>query len=224
LLQNANTIIKSMKEQVYSYLFDQLGQSAQDPGTFLDLNQIAAKLGISRTPLRDALIQLEVEGYVEIVPRRGVRVKKLGLSEIEEIYQVIGSLEATALRAAAARFTTEDHQQLLEMTRQYREQIELNNFDTCLALNYKFHDFFLDQCENALLANLVRSQKRRLYDWPRHAILLLDWERKNLEEHEKIVSLIQDGDLQGASDWLKDMHWGFAENRRFIVPFYKDQF
>jgi DNA-binding GntR family transcriptional regulator len=221
LLQNANTIIKSLKEQVYDYLFDQLGQRALDPGIFIDLNGIAAKLGISRTPLRDALIQLEMEGYVEIVPRRGVRVKKLGLDEIKEIYQVIGSLEATALTITAKQFTTKDHQQLLEMTKQYRKQIELRSYDGCLSINYNFHNYFIDRCDNALLAHLIKSQKQRLYDWPRHTNLLLDWERKNLGEHEKIVSLLMAGDIQGAADWLRDIHWGFSGNKQYIIPFYE---
>ena len=96
-MRNGDKVVKSLGEQVYNYLCDQLKKRALNPGTFLDLNDIAAKLGISRTPLRDALIYLEVDGYVEIVPRRGVRVKYLELSEVKNLYQIIGSLEATAM-------------------------------------------------------------------------------------------------------------------------------
>jgi DNA-binding GntR family transcriptional regulator len=220
LLRNGNTVLKSLREQVYDYLFAQLRQRALDPGSFLDLNEIAARLGVSRTPLRDALIYLEVEGFVELLPRRGVRVKYLDLEEIKNLYQIIGGLEATALLEAADRFTAEDHQRLQDLTDEYRRQLELGSYDGCLATNYQFHDYFLDHCGNALLATLVKAQKRRLYDWPRHTKLVWEWERKNVEEHEKIVALLKAGDKAGASEWLRNVHWSFPVQESFIQPFY----
>lgn len=222
MIRNETVVLKSLREQVYDYLFDQLRRRALDPGSYLDLNQIATTLGISRTPLRDALIYLEVEGYVEVIPRRGVRVKYLDLSEIKNLYQIIGSLEATALLEAAVRFTPEDHRKLREMTTEYRRLLDEGSYDGCLASNYQFHDFFIDQCDNPFLARLVKAQKRRLYDWPRHTRIHWDWERSNVEEHEKIVELLLAGDPQGASDWLKNVHWSFPVQEHFIHPFYAE--
>ena len=116
MLRRSHKVVKSLGEQVYDYLFEQLKQKALAPGTYLDLDQIAARLGISRTPLRDALLSLELEGYVEIVPRRGVLVKHLELEEVRDLYQVIGALEATAMLAAAPGLGPEDHRRLREMT------------------------------------------------------------------------------------------------------------
>ena len=70
-------IVKSLREQVYECLLAQLKAGALDTGSFLDLNRLAAELGVSRTPLRDALIQLEAEEFVTIAPRRGVAVRTL---------------------------------------------------------------------------------------------------------------------------------------------------
>lgn len=220
MVRNEEVVLKSLREQVYDYLFEQLRQRTLDPGSFLDLNQIASKLGISRTPLRDALIYLEVEGYVEIIPRRGVRVKYLDLSEIRDLYQIIGSLEATALLEAAKRFTAEDHQKLRDITVEYRKQLDLGSFDGCLAANYQFHDYFIDNCGNSHLARMVRAQKRRLYDWPRRTRIHWEWERTNVEEHEKIVEFLVKGETQAASDWLKNVHWSFPVQEHFVQPFY----
>lgn len=220
MFRSPNGWVKSLKEQVYDYLFDQLGQETADTRSYLDLTKIAEKLGISKTPLRDALIFLEAEGFVEIVPRRGVRVKQLSLDEIKDIYQVIGSLESDALLESVKHFNETDYQVLDRLTRGYREQFENGSYDKCLDVNFQFHSYFIDRCGNSLLARLIQAQKRRLYDWPRRTRLLLDWERKNLAEHEWILRLLEAGDAQGAADVLRTVHWGFTSNENYIKQFY----
>ncbi len=85
--------LKSLREQVYEYLKIQLNEGKLEHGAFLNLNAISAEMGISKTPLRDALFQLEAEGFVTIYPRRGVKVNVLSLEKIRNIYQILGGLE-----------------------------------------------------------------------------------------------------------------------------------
>ncbi len=73
---------KSLREQVYEYLRDEIHNRKLLPGATININEISQQLGISKTPLRDAIIQLEIEGFVTILPRRGVTVKKLTLREV----------------------------------------------------------------------------------------------------------------------------------------------
>jgi len=80
--------LRSLREQVYDHLKRRLNEGGLVPGAFLDLNAIAAEIGISRTPLRDALLHLESEGFVEILPRRGVRVVELTLERIRDLYEI----------------------------------------------------------------------------------------------------------------------------------------
>ena len=214
-------VYKTLGEQVYEYLFSQFNQGTLAPGSFLDLDDIAAKLGVSRTPLRDALFALEVEGHVEIVPRRGVKVRYLTIEEIRHIYQVIGSLEATALRCAAPTLTDADFQYLDEITERYYQQFLLGGYDESLDINYKFHDFFMERSGNAVLARIVKTQKRRLYDWPRHTELLWEWERRNVDEHRLMVARLKDGDPGGAADVMQFVHWGFEPQEHLIRSFYE---
>jgi DNA-binding GntR family transcriptional regulator len=215
-------VLKSLRQQVYEYLFEQLRQRALEQGSFLDLNEIAERLGVSRTPLRDALIYLEVEGYVEFLPRRGIRVKPLTIEEIRNLYQIIGTLEGAALLEAAITFSGGDLRFLRKATETYGQQVERGSYEGCLAENFKFHDFFLDRCGNPTMAGQVRAFKRRLYDWPRHTKLAWEWERRNLEEHQQILDLLEAGDLVGASEFLRAVHWSFPVQESFIEPFYKD--
>ena len=220
MLRQRNNVVKSLGEQVYDYLFEQLKRKALVPGTCLDLNRIAAELGISRTPLRDALMSLEAEGYVEIVPRRGVLVKHLTLEDVRELYQVIGALEAAAMLAAAPGLGPGDHRRLREMTDEYQSRLDEGNFDRCLLINYQFHDFFLERCGNGLLARTVHGCKRRLYDWPRHLELLAEWEQRNVDEHRRMVQLIGAGDARGAAEILQFVHWSFHGQEQYVRAFY----
>ena len=75
------------------------------------LGEMANELGISKTPLRDALFQLEAEGFVRIFPRRGVMVRVLDLPEISNIYEILGSLESTAIINNAFKFRQSGYRQ-----------------------------------------------------------------------------------------------------------------
>ena len=90
-------VIKSLKELVYEYLRDQMRSGDLLPGAMIDMNETAERLGVSKTPLRDALIQLDMEGFVSILPRRGIVVNPLTLKDIRQYYEIIGALESTAL-------------------------------------------------------------------------------------------------------------------------------
>jgi DNA-binding GntR family transcriptional regulator len=99
----ADLNLKSLREQVYDYLRNAISRGEILSGSFLDLNRIGRELGISRTPLRDALIQLETEGFVSILPRRGVLVSALTLDEIRHLYEIIGALEGVVIMEVRGR-------------------------------------------------------------------------------------------------------------------------
>src|SRR5512137_2684147 len=93
-------VLKSLREQVYDHLRLLLNRGELRPGGFLDLDALEKRLGVSRTPLRDALLQLEAEGFVTILPRRGVQVRALTREDIRHLYEIVGALEGAALLAA----------------------------------------------------------------------------------------------------------------------------
>ncbi|HUX38458.1 MAG TPA: GntR family transcriptional regulator, partial [Rectinemataceae bacterium] len=82
----------SLAERVYDELKTRLNRGELRPGVFLDQAALGAELGMSRAPLRDALIRLELEGFVTVYPRRGVMVRPLDLSTVRNIYEILGAL------------------------------------------------------------------------------------------------------------------------------------
>lgn len=214
-------VVKSLREQIYDYLKAELKRGSLDTGSFLDLNQLAKELGVSRTPLRDALIQLEVEEFVTISPRRGVAVRSLNLRDIQEIYQLVGALEGAALLAVAPTMTPADITHLRELDQRAMKAIDEGDMQGFHEHNYAFHDFFLERYGNSRITALVHSKKHQLYDWNRRfESLHVGWEHSGVHEHEEVIRLLESGANQEAAAYLRDVHWGFNVQAPFVNEVY----
>jgi DNA-binding GntR family transcriptional regulator len=212
-------ILTSLREQVYQYFREEMQSGSLTPGSSINLNSISRKLGISKTPLRDALIQLEAEGFVSILPRRGVLVNKLSRQEIQNIYQIIGSLEASVVTAVFEKFTKAHIDKMKHLNIDQITALENKDFDTYYRLNLEFHDVFLDLSDNDTLKKIIGPLKQRLYDFPRRGYLK-DWEMQHLNEHDKFIEAIRKGDREKAAGVIKDEHWSFDAHKKYLDRFY----
>ncbi|MBN2399556.1 MAG: GntR family transcriptional regulator [Candidatus Aminicenantes bacterium] len=212
--------VKSLKEQVYDYLRRQFQQHRLQPGTAIKMEATAKKLGVSKTPLRDALIQLEMEGFVTIHPRRGIFVNPLPLSEIRDFYQVIGALESSALQASFPKLGSAGINKMNVLNRQMQKAVDHDDFDQFYEKNLAFHDCFVVPCDNQTLVRIVDNLKKRLYDFPRQRQWIKEWEQASIGEHQQIVDFLADGDPAAAAIFLRDVHWSFAVQEKFIGKYY----
>ena len=213
-------VLRSLREQVYDHLRRLLNRGELRPGAFLDLEALETRLGVSRTPLRDALLQLESEGFVEILPRRGVRVRALTREDIRHLYEIIGALEGAALLVAFPRLGPAEAAALRRLNREMKQAVEAGDFDRYYDRNLAFHDVFLDRCDNQRLVRLVRTLKQRLYDWPRRRGFVKAWELASVGEHGAFARLVAKGEARAAADHLRDVHWSYAVQERFVEAYY----
>lgn len=220
LKQTGPLNLKSLKEQVYDYLKGQFQQRLLQPGDMIQMEATSQKLGISKTPLRDALIQLEMEGFVTIEPRRGIFVNTLTIDDIREFYQVIGALESSALLAAFPRLDTARIKKINQLNREMCQAIKKDNFNLFYEKNLCFHDSFIDFCGNTTLIRIIGNLKKRLYDFPRRKEWVKEWEESSVLEHQKLVDLLTAGDIQAAVIFLRDVHWSFQVQEKFIRKYY----
>jgi DNA-binding GntR family transcriptional regulator len=212
--------VKSLKEQVYDYLRQQFQQHRLQPGTVINMEATAAKLGISKTPLRDALIQLEMEGFVTISPRRGIFVNSLSLQDIREMYQVIGALESSALQEAFPKLGADGIKQMDVLNRQMQKAIERGNYDLFYEKNLLFHDSFIVPGNNTTMIRIIGNLKKRLYDFPRQRPWIKEWEESSIREHQEIIDFLVAGDPSAAALFLRDVHWSYAVQEKFIRKYY----
>lgn len=162
--------------------------------------RLAAELGVSRTPLREALVELTDRGLLVAEPRRGFRVPPLDLDEARKLYPLVGELEALALRWSAP-------QDLLGLADRLEEQIDemravLDRGEELAALDDRWHDLLLSACANAQLMRLIAQTKPLL---KRYDVLYFggpDRARRSIDEHRRILAAIRAGDLTEGARWL----------------------
>jgi DNA-binding GntR family transcriptional regulator len=211
---------RSLREQVYELLKRQLGDGTLRPGAALDLDALAGALGVSRTPLREALLQLDHEGFVRIAPRRGVVVTELSLDDIRHIYEIIGALESAAIVAVGSELGKREVARMRALNEQMKQALAADDFTTYYARNLELHDVYLERSDNRTLVRTVRTLKARLYDFPRQQGYVKEWEVASTGEHGAIVARLAAGDHAGAADYVRDVHWSFAVQKSFIHRYY----
>jgi DNA-binding GntR family transcriptional regulator len=212
--------IKSLKEQVYEYLREQMRTGEIRPGSVIDMEETSKKLGVSKTPLRDALLQLEMEDFVSILPRRKVVVNVLEEADIRNYYDIIGALESAALLKAFDRLRPSDINAMQALNDVMKQAIEGNDFDRYYEKNLEFHNTFLTPCGNANLVKIVNTLKKRLYDFPRSKGFVKEWEESSTGEHQALIDLIRQGKRLEAANHIRDVHWSFKVQEEYVHKYY----
>jgi DNA-binding GntR family transcriptional regulator len=213
--------LKSLKEQVYDYLREQMEKGEIRPGAVINMENTSKELGVSKTPLRDALLQLETENFVSIIPRRGVIVNVLTLEDIKSYYEILGALESSALLSCFNKIKEPDIIKLKVLNEKMAQAISDDDFNSYYQNNLKFHDVFLDLCGNDLLKRMVNNLKRKLYDFPRQQGFIKKWEEESIKEHQKLMELIGKKKSQEASRYIRDVHWSYAVQEKHIQKYYR---
>ena len=210
----------TLREKVYNYLREKLAKGTLTPGSYIDQNLICDHLDISRAPLRDALIQLEAEQFVEIFPRRGVLIKQLTLQDIKNFYEIIGSLESSVLLSEFHKMQFSQIAELEEINNRLKGALDKNRFGRYYDLNLQFHGVFLALSDNTLLNQIILPLKQRLYDFP---LMKYDrsWELINLSEHQRFIDSVKAGNREAAASIIKHEHWSFEHHKKNLIKIYR---
>lgn len=208
---------RQLSSQVYAYLRDLMMRQVLKPGDSVQTSQLIHDLGISRTPLRDALIQLQAEGFVTIMPQRGVVVNEPTPEEIEFICEILGALESKVVISVFPRIGEDE---IAEFKRINQEMMVLasdsgGDFQEYNDRNLQFHDIFLNLCDNELLLGYVRILKQRVYYFPSRDYGR-EWQHTNVAEHQQFIRMVEQRKGREAADFIRDVHWTFILPK---VPF-----
>lgn len=190
------------------------------PGSDLRLNDLAEEMGISRTPLRDALLRLEAEGFVEILNRKGVRIAELTLDRIRDVYELLGGLESAAVTSVGHRLSPTTLVRMRELNDEMVRALDASDFARYYDANLRFHDGYLNLSTNRELVHQVHFLKQRLYDFPRLEGFVPEWERSSTGEHRTLLDYLSEGRIVQAADYLRDVHWSFSYQEPFIRRYY----
>lgn len=174
------------------------------PGTRLDETELAQRFAVSRTPIREALIQLASAGLVELRPRRGAIVAQVSPQQLMEMFDVMAELEAHCGRLAARRSTAEEQQELLAAHEACAGTSNGLDPDRYFYLNERFHQILYRLSHNAFLEDQVRHLQRRLRPYRRLQLRVRQRVGHSFEEHRAIVNAIIAGDEALAAEHLRN--------------------
>lgn len=193
---------RTLSDQVYHAVRARIMAGELAPGTFLREKDLEA-MGVSRTPIREALGRLASEGFLERLPHRGFRVPEESLANLLELYPIVAALELLAGRLALDRFTPDDIARLRAFNARLAEARDRGDVRAMLDLNTAFHRLISERGGNrrlALLLDDLRSQLTRLELWYYSG---RERTQRSIEEHEAIIEAIERGDRARALELLE---------------------
>jgi DNA-binding GntR family transcriptional regulator len=209
----------TLREKVYRYLRQELANGNLAPESYIDQNEICERLNISRAPMRDALIQLEAEHFVQIFPRRGVLIRKLPLKDIKSSYQIAAALESSVVSCEFDKLTTVHVQEMVRLNETLHTNLEDEKFDAYYENNLNFHRVYMSLSDNDHLKGILTLIIQRLYDFPRMQYNK-PWERINLHEHRRFTDAVMAGNCEAAVSIIRNEHWSFDHHREYLLKVY----
>lgn len=186
--------MKNRSESLRETIEEMIAVGTLAPGQHLDETELAVKFGVSRTPIRETLIQLASMGLVVIRPRRGALVAELGPQQLVEMFEVMSELEATCARLAARRMTPAEQTALAEAHAACRDASLAKDPDDYYYKNETFHYAIYAGSHNQFLIEQARTLSRRLRPYRRLQLRVRDRLGNSFEEHDALVRAIMNGD------------------------------
>ncbi len=165
--------------------------------------EIAERFGMSRTPVREALIRLHDDGLVEVIPRRGMRVRHISIDDMREIYQLLYCIEATAAELLAGRRLGPDSEEILQLetaTDEMEESLANDDLDGWAAADARFHGLLLDHCGNDRLARIGRSLADQCHRARLTTLRLRPPPTESTADHRSLVNAIRNHDENAAHE------------------------
>jgi len=203
---------KALANWVYSILKEEILDLRVSPGSQLHIEKLSERLGISRTPIREALLRLENLGLVEAHPRVGFFVADITVGDLAELFEIRDWLESKAAEKVASLLDDKDLVYLDDLLTATERAVIENDEVLFLKFEEKFHDFIIQRCGNRHLLGVIESMYNLIH---RERILSVS-SRENVEmtlvEHRRIVAAFHEKDSQKASSMMS-MHIRSAENR-----------
>lgn len=194
------TATTSMVDQAYQQVRRRILDNVWPPGYQALEQEVALALGMSRTPVREAMLRLQSEGLVEVVPRHGMRVLPVSPTDMREIYEILAALECMASEILAQRKPTEaELKPLIEATKAMDKALKRDDLDAWAAADEHFHAQLIDLAGNRQLQQTVLNYWDRAHRARMFSLRLRPKPVNSTKEHMALVERLRAGDAKGAA-------------------------
>lgn len=185
-----------LSQKIFEEIETRIVQRGYPPGSHLAEDNIAAELGVSRTPVREAFRMLSRAGWLDIQPHSGAYVRNPTIDEVRQVFEVRQTLEDRAARLAARNITTPEIKELRSIIERGWKQVAKNDAKQITVLNSAFHATIAEAGRNQILARLLEDLGKQV-QWHFSAVATIRGEN-SWREHEQILAAIEGGEAEKA--------------------------
>ncbi len=201
------------KDMVYNLLSEKISTGEIQPDGKFTEGYLVENLGLSRTPIREALIHLSAEGIIQKEANKGYTLKKLSVEEIEDLYELIGYLDGKIAQLTVGHLSEDDFTQMQYMVDVMYASIKNGLYTKYNELQMQFHNFYMSKCPNQILVSVVNRLK---YSFVGKSYAHADKQtlQKVLEEtnneHEEIINLFKQKKTKELQSYFENVHWNVS--------------
>ncbi len=188
---------KPLRELVFESLREAIISGTLPPSERLMEIQLAEEMGVSRTPVREAIRKLELEGLVVMIPRKGAYVAGMSIKDIVDVFEIRGALEGLAAELASERVTDDELESMERYLVKISEEIESGDLSKVVETDTDFHTLIYKASRNARLSQIISNLREQIQRFRTTSLSFPGRMKIALEEHRKIVEAIssRDGEL-----------------------------
>ena len=189
-----------LRDMVFDVLMNAIMQGQLSPGERVLEVQLADEMGVSRTPVREAIRRLELEGFVVMVPRKGAYVAGLSIDDVESVYEIRTALETLAVRLAAQRMEAADYEQLDELAGKMQQTWQEGDVDNWVNLDARFHELLYTFSRNERLISMMSNIMEQLSRYRIISLANVEVRQNSLNEHQTLIEALKRRDSDAAAD------------------------
>lgn len=202
---------KPLREVVFETIREAIISGYLRPGERLMEVQLAEEMGVSRTPVREAIRKLELEGFLVMMPRKGAYVAGISMKDIADVFEIRASMESLAAGLAAERITEEELENLKQILVSVAESADHNDLDGIVHTDTDFHDIIYKASRNDRLIQIINNLMEQIQRFRATSLAFPGRMKVTVEEHRKLVEAIANRDVSLAKA-LAQEHVENAEN------------
>ena len=191
-----------LRDVVFNTLRKAILRGELKPGERLMEIQLANKLGVSRTPIREAIRKLELEGLVLMIPRKGAEVAQITEKNMQDVLEVRKALEELSVQLACERITPEQVEEMKMAAEDFRKVLKSGDVTKIAEADVKFHDIIFAATNNQRLITLLNNLREQMYRFRVEYLKQKECYPQLLEEHDKLITLISGGEVEEACELM----------------------
>ena len=191
-----------LRDVVFNTLRKAILRGELKPGERLMEIQLANKLGVSRTPIREAIRKLELEGLVLMIPRKGAEVAQITEKNMQDVLEVRKALEELSVQLACERITAEQVEEMKMAAEDFRKVLKSGDVTKIAEADVKFHDIIFAATNNQRLITLLNNLREQMYRFRVEYLKQKECYPQLLEEHDKLIALISGGEVEEACELM----------------------